>query len=122
MNIEIEIAEWLDRTTTELTAGTNLFIGDFSEDINEGVCVTLNRHLQASGTFSRANIQILLFYFDYVDGRTLLQTITDIFDEYRGSLNGDWATASSIYADALGKDFKGRNVFSIEFEVVYKEA
>lgn len=121
MNVEIEIAEWLAASHDDIATGTNLFIGDLPADTLEGIIVGLNRHLQSFDSMSRANIQIFLLYHDYVEGRNLMQEITDILDAYRGTNEGAWAVAGEVYGDGLGKDVKNRNVFSIEFEAAYKE-
>lgn len=125
MNIEVTVAEWLDASSADVTVEDNLFISNLPADTQEGICVMLNRQLQSFDSVSRANIQILMFYFDYIEGRDLMKSLIDLLDDYRGmditGTDGDWAVAGPVYGDNLGTDVKNRNVFSIEFEVAYKE-
>ena len=119
--LEQTVATWID-TNTSLTVGVDLAIGEMPDDVKEGAVVIFNRDIPSFDGYDHSLIQVILFYYDYVVGRTLAISLANLFTARKGCAGDSWAVGEEVTDDYIGLDQIDRHVFSLLVEIVYKEA
>lgn len=118
--VEETIAEYIAAQTSFAT-GTDLFLNVLPKETREGIAVRVIRHIESDGDLHRAYIAVLIFYHEYPTARDHQDTLSELFDDKRGSLDGSWSVASEIDGENLGKDELDRQVLGINFIASYHD-
>jgi hypothetical protein len=119
--VESTIAQYIaDQTDFALT--TDIVIHDLDEETREGISIQLDTNFDVDAALSLAEVNLLLYYYDYVIGRGHLDTLTALFNDYRGTINGNWTVGGPVESQFIGKDPMKRYVFSIRVHIYYDKS
>lgn len=114
--INEDVALYIENNTN-LVRGEDIFLQFFPEGFDEGIIIKIGRNTRLFYEMQTHNSRILVFKYDYFDSLNLVDTLMDLLNNKRGTLDGTWTITDEIISEDLGVDEQSRYGFSIETQI-----
>jgi hypothetical protein len=121
MSILTDIATYI-YTGLDLTPGTDFFLHNLPDGVDEGVVLQSISPLDGFYGLSLTRLSVFLFYPSWATMQNNIDILTDILHYSYGTLDGTWALRGDISTDNYGIDDLGRYISAVSFTAVFTKA